>query len=128
MNFNLISGKIFLIVIIILMSFINNKNDTIGNHLYVNSKVIGEGMVTHIKSSNTQEIFNHSGFILKNPLWKISPEKEKSVVFLEPDSIVKIYQDKHVHVEGFYTKIPGKKVDDITYINSYDVIIVDTIY
>jgi len=111
-----------------LIVFYPSKNISNISSSFVNTKVIGEGTVTYVIPAFTPEISNHIGYILKDPLWKIPPTEERLRTFLEPDSIVKKYVNQYVHIEGLQYKMPGKKLDDHTYINPYDVIVVDKIY
>jgi hypothetical protein len=74
------------------------------------------------------EISYHSGYILKNGNWIISPGEQISNVFIEPNSLAKNFQNKKVHVEGLFTQIPGKKINSYSSRAPYYAILVDTIY
>ena len=122
---NLIFKLIVLISFIVFTPFKNISNNT---NSFENTKVIGEGTITYVIPAFTPEIGNHIGYILKDPVWKIPPMEERLRTFVEPDSIVKKYLNRYVHIEGLQYKIAGKKIDSHTYINPYDVIVVDKIY
>jgi len=128
MSFVFNSSKIFLLIIIVPIIFIDSKITSIGAQSFINEEVVAEGIVTHIYSAQTPEISYHSGYVLKNPYWIVRPREQKSHVFLKPSSLVKNFQDKKVHVEGLFTQIPGKEINDYTFIASYYVIMIDTIY
>jgi len=128
MSFVLISNKIFLLIIIIPIIFINSKSSTSIAQSFINENVVAEGTVTHSFGINTMEISYHSGYLLKNLNWIISPGEPKAKVFIEPDSLAKNFQDKKVHVEGFFTQVPGEKINSHSFTATYYVILVDTIY
>ncbi len=128
MNFVFKSSKPFLLIIIIPIIFINTKSSTSIAQSIINENVVAEGTVTHILGVHTAEISYHSGYLLKNHYWIVSPSKQKSNLFIEPDSLAKNFQDKKVHVEGIFTQTPGKKINSYSFIAPYYVILVDTIY
>lgn len=128
MSFVLNSSKIFLLIIIIPIIFINSKSITCIAQSFINEKVVAEGTVTHSFGINTMEISNNSGYLLKNLNWIISPGEPKAKVFIEQDSLAKNFQDKKVHVEGFFTQVPGEKINSHSFTATYYVILIDTIY
>ena len=128
MSFVFNSSKIFLLIIIIPIIFIDSKSTSIIAQTFINEIVVAEGTVTHILGVHTAEIAYHSGYLLKNHYWIVSPSKQKSNLFIEPDSLAKNFEDKKVHVEGIFTQIPGKKINSYSFIAPYYVILVDTIY
>lgn len=98
-----------------------------------NSIVSAKGIVEYFLSGQNRVYpgtINHSGYILKYPIWDSSYEEEQRLKFIEPDSIAKKYEGKKVYVRGLYKRIPtvysiyeneaGRK--------GYDVILIDTIY
>jgi len=128
MNSVLNFSKVFLLIVITQLIFTASKSGSIVGQSFLSERIVGEGTVIHIWGSHTAEISYHSGYILKNPDWIIPPPERIATVFLEPLSLVKNFQDEKVRVEGLLTKIPGEKINDYTFIASYYVIMVDTIY
>ena len=128
MSFVFNSSKIFLLIIIIPIIFIDSKSTSIIAQTFINENVVAEGTVTHILGVHTAEIAYHSGYLLKNHYWIVSPSKQKSNLFIEPDSLAKNFEDKKVHVEGIFTQIPGEKINSHSFTAPYYVILVDTIY
>ncbi|MFA6977725.1 MAG: hypothetical protein WC209_00260 [Ignavibacteriaceae bacterium] len=120
--------KIYLVIAILLLSFISYENNAISKPSILNSKVIGEGTVVFFTPSGTREIHNHSGIILRNPIWLIPPKDKILWTYLEPYSTIKLFMGKHVHIEGSHIKIAGRKLSNTSATNPYDLIMVDTIY
>ena len=126
--FKFINKFLIFIVIIFTTIFINltaqNNHNTI-----IKSRVIAEGIVTEIFGGGTQEIRNHSGYAIKDPVWIVAPPKTNTLIFLTTNIYpLNNFIDKKVHVEGGYIKVPGQKFSDVSFTASYDAIIVDTIY
>ncbi len=117
-----------LFVLFFLIIFVSHKNISNTPISSGNIKVVGKGTITYVIPSFSPEVGNHIGYILKNPTWEIPPKEERFRTFLEPDSIIKNYLNQYVHIEGTQYKIPGKKINSYTFINPYDIIVVDKIY
>ena len=96
-----------------------------------NSIVSVKGTILHFISGQGRVYpgtYNHSGYVLKYPIWESVYDVENKMKFVEPDSIAKKFEGKEVFVSGYFERVPTFYYENRSSRAGYDVIHIDTIY
>ncbi len=120
------SVNILIFAFIISTSIFMNSAINKGCNTADNSKVSADGMLSIVNSAFDESY--PSGYVLKNPVWIITPPTKNTTVFLRASFSLKEYTDEEVHVVGRFLHVPPKKISRLNFMKPYDEMILDTIY